>query len=367
MKHLLFIIGDELIIHPHYKDYIFRRYEEKFHEIDELKIQSKSDKELPFFLEKLTHSYDFITIFSSPQNYSIIAKILATLSDDNLVLKEQTLVPDRSLSAANSFVCALDACRINLLNVDTSEKMPPLLGDVALDYDFFCLFGIDEESALLLLETLTRSFKVNIKTSKLLENLTLVKVTSHENGTIESFLQGVQKLFGAKVFLGKNPLNFIVSKLLERGLKISFAESCTGGLCASMLTQIEGVSGIFEGSIVSYSNRLKHEWLGISEGILEGGGEYSERCVYFMLKGIFKTAKCDFALALSGVAGEGDEGGMKAGTILIGAMFRDGAYLQEILHLRGDRPFIQKQAALAAFCLLLKLKPEIFNNLESHQ
>lgn len=361
MKHLLFIIGDELIIHPNYKDYIFRVYEDKFREINAVKIQSRSDKELPFLLEKLTREYDFITIFSSLQHYSIIAKILCTLSDDNLVLKEQTLVPDRAINAKNSFVCELGNCKINLLNINTHEKMPPLLGDIVLNYEYFCLFGIDEESALLLLETLTKTYKVSIKSSKLLDNLTLIKVTSLENGTIQSFLQSVQNLFNGKVFLGKNPLNFIFSKLLENKLKISFAESCTGGLCASELTQINGVSEIFEGSIVSYSNRLKHEWLGISEGILENGGEYSERCVYFMLKGIFKTAKCDFALALSGVAGENDDKGTQSGTIYAGAMYKDGTYLQEALHIRGDRKFIQKQAMLSAFCLLLKLKPEIFS------
>ncbi|TEY16779.1 CinA family protein, partial [Campylobacter sp. CH185] len=126
------------------------------------------------------------------------------------------------------------------------------------------------------------------------------------------------------------------------------------------LTKISGVSEIFEGSIISYSNRIKHEWLGISESVLENNGEYSERCVYFMLKGIFKTANPDFALAISGVVGEKDEGKIKSGTIYIGAMFRDGTFIQETLYLDGDREFMQEQAVLATFCLLLKLKPEIF-------
>lgn len=100
--------------------------------------------------------------------------------------------------------------------------------------------------------------------------------------------------------------------------------------------------------------------MGISESILENQGEYSERCVYFMLKGIFKTAKPDFALAISGVTGEQDEGLVKSGTVYIGAMFKDGTFVQETLYLSGDREFMQKQATLANFCLLLKLKPEIF-------
>ena len=359
MKHLLFILGDELILHSAYKDYIFRAYEEKFKEINEIRIQAKSDKELPFLLEKLMQKYHFITIFASTQNYAIVAKILATLSDDNLILKEQSLVPDKALYVHNSFVCEFENSKINLLKIDTEENMPKLLGEVNLGYEYFCLFGIDEDSALLLLETLTKSYDVSLKSSKILDNLTLLKVSNLPNGKLESFLQSVSNLFTQKFFLGKDPLRFIVSKLMQKGLKISFAESCTGGLCASELSKISGVSAIFEGSIVSYSNRIKHEWLGISESILENGGEYSERCVYFMLKGIFKTAKPDFALALSGVA-EGEDKGVKAGNIYIGAMFKDGTYIQELLHLKGDRIFMQKQAVLAAFCLIMKLKPEIF-------
>ncbi|EOU2487981.1 CinA family protein, partial [Campylobacter jejuni] len=195
---------------------------------------------------------------------------------------------------------------------------------------------------------------------KLLDNLVLIKATCANFGKLDGFLNSVKNLFGQKVFLGKDPIHFISSKLLEKKIKISFAESCTGGLCASTLTKFSGVSEIFEGSIVSYSNKIKHEWLGISESILENQGEYSERCVYFMLKGIFKTANPDFALAISGVVGEKDEGKIKSGTIYIGAMFRDGTFIQETLYLDGDREFMQEQAVLATFCLLLKLKPEIF-------
>lgn len=360
MKHLLFIVGDELIMSQNYKDYIYRAYEEKFQELSEIRIQSKTDKELPFLLEKLMKKYEFITLFADEQCYAIIAKILATLDEDNLILKDETLVPDKAIFAKNSFVSDFKYCKINLLKVNTEEKLPPLLGEIYLDFKYFCLFGIDDESALILLETLRKSFEVSIKASKLLENLTLMKVTSSQAVKIEGFLQSVKKLFGPKVFLGKNPLHFIINKLLEKRLKISFAESCTGGNCASTLTKISGVSEIFEGSIVSYSNRLKHEWLGISESVLEGRGVYSERCVYFMLKGIFKTAQPDFALAISGIAGDEDREGIKAGSVYIGAMFKDGTYLQELLKLKGDREFIQKQAVLGAFYLMFKLKPEIF-------
>ncbi|EAK2775382.1 CinA family protein [Campylobacter jejuni] len=342
MKHLLYLIGDELTINEKFKNYIYRTYEEKFKEINEIRIQSKTDKDLPFLLENLLNQYDFITLFTSPLHYATVAKILATLNDDNLILKDDTLVPDK------------------VVKINPSEKLPNLLGYIKLNFAYFCIFGMDDESAILLLQTLTKSYEINIKLTKLLDNLVLIKATCANFGKLDGFLNSVKNLFGQKVFLGKDPIHFISSKLLEKKLKISFAESCTGGLCASTLTKISGVSEIFEGSIVSYSNRIKHEWLGISESVLENNGEYSERCVYFMLKGIFKTANPDFALAISGVVGEKDEGKIKSGTIYIGAMFRDGTFIQETLYLDGDREFMQEQAVLATFCLLLKLKPEIF-------
>ena len=79
-----------------------------------------------------------------------------------------------------------------------------------------------------------------------------------------------------------------------------------------------------------------------------------------MLQGSFKSSGCDFALSISGVAGDSDDKGVKAGTIFIGAMYRDGAFLQETLRLRGERNFVRHQAVLASFMLITKLKPELF-------
>ncbi|MBK1964015.1 CinA family protein [Campylobacter novaezeelandiae] len=360
MKHLLFILGDEILANSNFKNYIYRAYEKKFKEINEIKIQNKTDKDLPFLLEDLMQKYDFITIFSSFEYYPTVAKILATLNEDNLILDENTLVPSKSFYEKDSFMIEFPTCKINVLKIQTNHTIPNLIGDISLNFKHFCLFGIDNESAILLLETLTKSYEVKIKVTQLLEHINLVKVSSSQYGKLESFLKSVQNLFGQKFFLGKDPIEFISKKLLVKNMKISFAESCTGGLCAAKITQFSGISQIFEGSIVSYSNRLKHEWLGISEDILENNGTYSEKCIYFMLKGIFKTAKPDFALAISGIADKEDIKEHKAGTIYIGAMFKDGTYIQEILYLKGDREFIKEQAVLGAFCLMLKLKPEIF-------
>lgn len=361
MRHLLLIIGNEIKMNKNYTDYIVRIYESKFKEVSEMIMLEKNSKELPFLLEKWIKEYEFISIFVSSDYYGTSAKVLATLNGDSLVLKDEILVPIKSLEHNdNGFLMAFSKCRVNLIKLSLSSKFPNLLGDISPNFEYFCLLDIDEDSAKILLDTIAKSYEISIQSSSLLENLVLIKATSLQYGKLDEFLKASKKLFSGKFIPNKNPLYFIVSALKKEKLKISFAESCTGGLCASEFTKIEGVSEIFEGSVVSYSNRIKHEWLGISETVLEANGEYSQKCVYFMLKGIFKTAKPDFALALSGVLGNDDVGGIKSGTVFVGAMYKDGSFLQEILYLNGDREFMQKQAVLSAFCLLLKLKPELF-------
>ncbi|TQR61575.1 CinA family protein [Campylobacter troglodytis] len=359
MRHLLLIIGAKLKLNKNYKDYIIRQYKAVFKELNECLCFDKSTKELPFLLEAWSNEYDFITIFTSSELYGTNAKIVATLGEDSLVLKNELLVPSKAIKwVENSFLMQIGSCQINVLKSSINEKLPPLLCEVKHNFDFFCLRDMDEESVLILLDSLAKSYEIELLSLSLLENLVLIKAVGAKFSNLESFLQATKTLFNQKIIWGADPIEFIASKLIEKKLKISFAESCTAGLCASELARFNGISAIFEGSLISYSNRLKNEWLGVSELVLQN--EYSDKCVYFMLKGTFKTSDCDFALAISGVAGDSDDRGVKAGTVFIGAMYRDGSFLQESLHFKGDRNFVRYQTVLASFMLMIKLKPEIF-------
>lgn len=359
MRHLLLIIGAELSLNKNYLDYISKHYEDNFGEVNERICLDKATKELPFLFETWISEYDYITIFTNSELYAINAKMIATLNKDSLVFQNDILVPSKTLnSSQNSFLAQISRCKINLLKISLDERLPELLSKPKINFAFFCLRDIDEDSAIILLDTLAKSYKIEILSTSLLSNLVLIKALSTQFSRLESFLQAVDNLFRQKLILAKNPLEFIASKLMQRELKISFAESCTAGLCAAELAKFNGISSIFEGSIISYSKRLKHEWLGISDLVLQN--EYSDKCVYFMLKGVFKTSACDFALAISGVAGDEDDRGVKAGTIFIGAMYKDGSFLQEQLHIKGERNFVRHQAVLASFMLMLKLKPEVF-------
>ncbi|MFY9083220.1 CinA family protein, partial [Aliarcobacter butzleri] len=84
---------------------------------------------------------------------------------------------------------------------------------------------------------------------------------------------------------------------------ITTAESCTGGLVASMITKVSGSSDIFNGSIVSYSNKIKNQELNVNNETLEKFGAVSTEVVNEMLDGAIKKFEADFAIAISGIAG----------------------------------------------------------------
>lgn len=94
-----------------------------------------------------------------------------------------------------------------------------------------------------------------------------------------------------------------VALLKEKKLKITTAESCTGGLIAKMLTDISGSSSVFDCGIVSYSNKIKMSVLGVKEETLRQYGAVSEQTVREMSEGALRISGADIAVAVSGIAG----------------------------------------------------------------
>lgn len=123
---------------------------------------------------------------------------------------------------------------------------------------------------------------------------------------------------------------------------ITTAESCTGGLIASKITEIPGSSNIFNGAIVSYSNEIKIQELNVKKETLEKFGAVSIQVVEEMLEGAIKKFNADYAIAVSGIAGP--DGGTKnkpVGTVVIGIMgIKEGKEI-EVCHFLGSRNEIQ--------------------------
>jgi|AAUQ01.1.fsa_nt_gi nicotinamide-nucleotide amidase len=144
----------------------------------------------------------------------------------------------------------------------------------------------------------------------------------------------------------------IVDILDKRGKTITFAESCTGGKLASTFVEVAGVSKVFNGSIISYSNEIKSKWLGVKEDTLIRYGAVSHECVNEMLNGALKLANSNYAVAISGIAGpSGGSRDKPVGTVFIGVKGEERVVIKRFLF-NGDRVFIQNQAVDSAILLL---------------
>lgn len=150
----------------------------------------------------------------------------------------------------------------------------------------------------------------------------------------------------------------VVEENRAAGRRIATAESCTGGLVAAALTEIPGVSEVFDRAFVTYSNEAKMEMLGVSDDILATLGAVSEATAWAMAAGALKRSNADVAIAISGVAGPGGGSEKKpVGTVVFARALKDesaGPVLADTHHF-GDlgRTEIRRQAALVGLRLLL--------------
>lgn len=137
----------------------------------------------------------------------------------------------------------------------------------------------------------------------------------------------------------------LVDILIEKNLKIATAESCTGGLLAKNITDVSGSSSVFDMGIVSYANRIKNEFLGVSNEVLSTVGAVSPETAEAMARGIVKTADADIGVGITGIAGP--TGGTKdkpVGLVYYSIFIkREEKLILEKLLLTGDRDNIRNQ------------------------
>ena len=98
-------------------------------------------------------------------------------------------------------------------------------------------------------------------------------------------------------------IELLVNKLIEKGYRISAAESCTGGLFASKIVEVPNASSVLDMSFVTYSNESKTELLGVSETLINTYGVVSEEVALKMAYGVSKKASSDIGVGISGIAG----------------------------------------------------------------
>jgi nicotinamide-nucleotide amidase len=182
--------------------------------------------------------------------------------------------------------------------------------------------------------------KVRI-TAKAVDEPTASELLSREEADLRALLG--ELVFG----VDDQNMEGAVADLLEaHGLTLGLAESLTGGLMGSRLTDAEGASDFFKGSIVSYGSEVKYSVLGVPEGPV-----VSARAAEAMASGASRVLGSDVGLAVTGVAGPAEQDGQPVGTVFIGlAIDRDVDSIE--LHLPGDRRRIREFTAISALDVL---------------
>ena len=151
--------------------------------------------------------------------------------------------------------------------------------------------------------------------------------------------------------------------LFDNKKTITTAESCTGGLIASMITKISGSSNIFNGAIISYSNEIKNQELKVKNETLKNYGAVSIEVVNEMLDGVIKKFNANFAIAVSGIAGPtGATKNKPVGTVVIGICDDKCHKMVYIYKFDGSREEVQIQAAKTSLKEILKFVKKTLDN-----
>ena len=139
----------------------------------------------------------------------------------------------------------------------------------------------------------------------------------------------------------------LVHEAVRRGLTVATAESLTGGALAAAVVGVAGASACFEGAVVSYSNRVKTEVLGVPARLLAERGSVDPDVAIAMAEGARRRLGTDWAVATTGVAGPEPHDGKPVGTVYLGVAGPEGSVAHE-LSATGGRAAIRSAAVRAA-------------------
>ena len=180
-------------------------------------------------------------------------------------------------------------------------------------------------------------------------------VSEEAERRLSSAVSWAKNLLGESVVIeGTKSMEAVVGELLrKKGGTLALAESCTGGLIASLLTDIPGSSDYFLFSGVTYANQAKTDLLGVSPQILAAFGAVSEETAAAMAEGARRIAKATYGLSVSGIAGpDGGSEEKPVGTVCISLSTPEGTVTERKLFTYGKRLMLKQMFAAAALDLL---------------
>ena len=150
-------------------------------------------------------------------------------------------------------------------------------------------------------------------------------------------------------------MKYLIKLLIKKKIKVSFAESCTGGLLASTITSINGASKVFNLGLITYSNQSKIKVLKVNKNIIKKYGAVSYECCKSMVNNLAKISKANINISITGIAGP--KGGTKqkpVGLVYIGIKKGNKIKVNEYLFKSQKRSSIQRATVKKALDLILR-------------
>lgn len=345
MKRLLLIIGDDIKNNSALLAYIFEEYSKKFSSLDDIYFTNKEDKN---FLNKLQSldEYKYISVFTSQENSVFLARFLATLCDDNLKLYENGFMAlfNAKRISENSYISQYKESFINVIRVESGEKIEELSLEKASSSFSFYFFGEDDEKFQASLAKL--AFKST--QARISKYLLFVKIYNIDKASsLTKFLKAFQK----DIILEKSIYALVLKRLKELEASITFLEDGSSGFLAKNFSSLQGSEEVFQAALLVSGKEIKNTWLGMRKDFLAKHGEVSRESIAKMLDSVLDLSGASFALAISS---------NKEGIFYLGAAQRDAGKIIEKFEFFGSSTYQKEQACLNAFSLLLLLRKDLF-------
>ena len=297
-----------------------------------------------------------------------INKVQAELPSECLTLfNEWGTAPGMWFDVDGRVVISLPGVPYEMKNIFEFKALPKIqerFNEPTLYHKTIVTFNIPESILAKQIEDIENQLPNNIKLAYLpglnVVRLRLTGTMSKEVDIFEyvdSFAQKIIDRIGSSVIATQDlTLAEIVSKKLNyNGKTLSVAESCTGGYISHLLTSIPGASKVFVGSVISYSNSVKHHQLGVESTLFETVGAVSEQVVSQMAIGVRERLQTDYSIAVSGVAGPaGGSDEKPVGTVVIGVA-SETETIVKTFHFHGERINVIGRSANMAFAMLKDL------------
>ena len=359
-KHLLFI-GNRFINNSALQRYVMRSVKEKLGHINQISYFQDSDNALFLVLDQLLKENIKLIIITTKTSSAVVGKLLSTITSDNQILNDNMLIPSRTtVFEKGSYLVEHEKAIVNVIIATENQELPLIILEDEKKTATLHVFEENASSVKILLEPLATSFDIKLDFATIVDSWIEVSVKSKKYGNIAQFINSAKQLLSHKLIATSNIITYIIERLSHSGKKITFAESCTGGLLAYFFTHESGASDVFEGSLVTYSNVLKSNWLAVDDEILNKNGAVSLEVVAEMSEGALNVSYADYSIAISGIAGpDGGSEEKPVGTICISTRSKDRENHEQI-KLFGDRNYIQEQSAFYAIKMLLLIDKELF-------